>query len=193
MIGYKTPALMQAAEDWEPYALEMLASVLDGGASARFSRELVRGSRVAATAGAGYSAFTRLPGMFLLSGTPAKGRAIDELEQALLDQVERVRDDLVDERELERIRTQLIAAKVYEKDSVFYQAMQIGQLETVGLGWPLIDEYVDRLSEVTPEQIREVAGRYLVAENRTVATLVPQPLDGNRPRPATAGGGTRVH
>jgi zinc protease len=42
----------------------MLASVLDGGSSSRFSRELVRGQQVAASAGASYNAFTRCPGMF---------------------------------------------------------------------------------------------------------------------------------
>jgi zinc protease len=184
LIGYKVPALADAEQDWEPYALEMLASVLDGGASARFSRELVRETRVAASAGAGYNAFTRLPGLFRLSGTPADGRSIDELEAALLGQIERVQQDLVDPEELARIRTQLIAGKVYEKDSVFYQAMQLGQLETVGLGWALVDEYVERLSAVTPEQIRAVAAKYLVADARTVARLDPQPLDAQQPRTA---------
>jgi len=66
---------------------------------------------------------------------------------------------------------------VYEKDSVFYQAMQLGQLETVGLGWELMDEYVAHLSAVTPEQVRTVAAKYLVPEVRTVARLDPQPLD----------------
>jgi zinc protease len=179
IMGYKVPVLANAEQDWEPYALEMLASVLDGGASARFSRELVRGERIAASAGAGYNAFSRLPGLFRLSGTPAKAHNVEELEAALLEQIERVRTELVAEDELERIRTQLIAGKVYEKDSVFYQAMQLGQLETVGLGWELVDTYVDALSAVTPEQIRSVARKYLVPEVRTVARLDPQPLDGD--------------
>jgi zinc protease len=185
LIGYKVPALADAAADWEPYALEMLASVLDGGSSARFSRELVRGQRVAASAGADYSAFTRLPGLFTLAGVPASGHSIEELEQALLQQIERVRTELVAPEELKRIRTQLIAAKVYEQDSVFYQAMQLGQLETVGLGWPLVDEYVQHLSAVTPEQVRAVAAKYLVPEVRTVARLDPQPL-GQADTPKTA-------
>ena len=186
IMGYKVPVLATAEQDWEPYALEMLASVLDGGASARFSRELVRGERIAASAGAGYNAFSRLPGLFRLSGIPAQGHSVAELEAALHGQIERVQTELVAEDELERIRTQLIAGKVYEKDSVFYQAMQLGQLETVGLGWELVDEYVDRLSAVTPEQIRTVARKYLVPEVRTVARLDPQPLDGGDGAPRTA-------
>jgi zinc protease len=187
-MGYKATALGQDAQEWEPYALEMLASVLDGGSSARFSRELVRDSRVAASASAGYSAFTRLPGMFLVNGTPAKGRTVEELEQAFQAQIERVQNEPVEANELERIRTQLIAGKVYEQDSVYAQAMQIGRLETVGLGWPLVDEYVEHLSRVTPEQVQAVARKYLVRDNLTVALLEPQPMDGKQPRVGAAGG-----
>lgn len=189
ILGYKATALGhgQQQEEWEPYALEILASVLDGGSSARFSRELVRGSRVAATAGAGYSAFTRLPGMFLIDGTPAKGHTVEELEQAIREQIERVRSEPVETSELERIRTQLIAGKVYEQDSVYYQAMQLGRLETVGLGWPLVDQYIDHLSRVTPEQIQAVALKYLVPDKLTVAVLEPQPMDGRQQRSAAAG------
>ena len=188
LLGYKATALGQVEQDWEPYALEMLASVLDGGKSARFSRELVRGSRVAASAGASYSAFTRLPGMLLVDGVPAKGQSVEELEQAIQAQIDRIRDEPVEVSELDRIRTQLIAGKVYELDSVYYQALQIGRLETVGLGWPLLNEYVEHLSSVTPEQVQSVARKYLVPDNLTVARLEPLPLDGSQPRPKAAGG-----
>jgi len=180
LMGYKAPAVADAAEEWEPYALEMLASVLDGGGSARLARELVRGTQVAASAGASYSGFSRLPGLFMFDGVPAKGQDIPDLETALRAQVERVRTEPVDPEELERIRTQLIANKVYEKDSVFYQAMQLGQLEAVGLGWELADRYVEKLAAVTPEQIQAVARKYLIPDRLTVAVLDPQPLDGKQ-------------
>ncbi len=174
LLGYKTTAISHASEAWEPYALEMLASILDGGSSARLSRDLIRGSHLAASAGASYSAFTRLPGMLLLDGIPAQGHNIEELEQALLAQLQRLREEPVGEAELERIRNQLIAAKVYEKDSVYAQARQIGSLETIGLGWELMDQYVEHLSRITPEQIQAVANKYLVPENLTIAVLDPQ-------------------
>lgn len=191
LMGYKTTGLATAEADWEPYALEMLASVLDGGSSARLSRELVRGAQVAADTNASYSAFSRLPEMLLLDGTPAKGRTVEELEAALREQIERLRAEPVGEQELERIRTQLIAGKVYELDSVFYQAMQLGKLETVGLGWRLVDQYVEHLSRITPEQIQAVAQKYLIPDNLTVAVLEPQPMDGKAPRAAAAGGHAR--
>ncbi len=177
LIGWKTPSLTDAEQPWEPYALEMLVSVLDAGSSSRFSRELVREQRLAAAVSASYNAFNRLSGMLLIDGTPAKGVSVKALEQAILAQLERLKSELVTEQELARIRSQLIANKVYERDSVFYQAMLLGQLETVGLGWELLDQIVERLSAVTPEQIQAVAQRYLTTDNRTVALLEPQPLD----------------
>jgi zinc protease len=191
LMGYKTPAAndaaSQAGADWEPYALEVLSSVLDGGNSARLPRELVRGRQIAASANAAYDVFSRLPGLFMLDGVPAKGHDIPALEQALRAQIERLQREPVDAAELERIRTQLIANKVYEQDSVFRQAMRLGQLETVGLGWPLADQYVERLAAVTPEQVQAVAQKYLTPDRLTVAVLNPQPLDGKQPRKAPAG------
>ncbi|MFZ0790964.1 MAG: pitrilysin family protein [Chromatiaceae bacterium] len=181
LMGFKAPSVSKSQADWEPYALEVLASVLDGGTSARFARELVRGSQVASSAGASYSAFSRLPGLFLFDGVPAKGQDIPALEAAIRAQIDRVKTELVGSDELERIRTQLIANKVYEKDSVFSQAMQLGLLESVGLGWELADRYVDKLAAVTAEQVQEVAKKYLIDDGLTVAVLDPQPLDGKQP------------
>ena len=177
LMGFKTPVVGKLEEEWEPYALEMLAAVLDGGSSARISKELVRGKEIAVTAGADYGAFSRLPGMFTLDGIPNKGHDIAELEKALLDQVEKIKKEPVSELEMERVRNQLLASKVYERDSVFYQAMQIGVLETIGLDWRLAEDYVERMKKVTAEQVMTVAKRYLREDNLTVAELDPQPMD----------------
>ncbi|KOR29464.1 peptidase M16 [Achromatium sp. WMS1] len=178
VMGYKTPKLDPANQnDWEPYALEVLAYILDGGSSARFSRELIRGKQVAASVDAEYNAFSRLPGMLVLDGSPAKGHTIADLELALQTQIARIRTEPVDPAELQRVQQQIVAKKVFEKDSVFYQAMQIGILETVGLNWQIADQYVDRISAVTAEQVQAVAQKYLIDDNLTIAMLDPQPLD----------------
>ena len=70
----------------------------------------------------------------------------------------------------------MVASKVYERDSVFYQAMQIGVLETVGLGWQMLDDYVAKVNAVTPEQLQAVAEKYLVDDTLTVAVLEPLPI-----------------
>ena len=189
MLGYKTPIIGRAREPWEPYALHVLSSVLDGGNSARLSRELVRGSGIAASAGAEYGSYSRLPGMLLLDGTPRDGHTVADVEQALRKAVARLREELIAEDELKRVVTQAIASKVYKDDSIFYQAMEIGVLETIGLDWRLLEKEIGALKAVTPEQVRMVAQRYLVDENLTVATLEPLSMDQKAERPAVAVGG----
>jgi zinc protease len=193
LLGFKATAIGHGGEEWEPYAMEMLASILDGGSSARLSRDLIRGSHLAASAGASYSAFSRLPSMLLMDGVPAQGRKVEELEQAMLAQIQRLREEPVAETELERIRNQLIAAKVYEKDSVYAQARQIGTLETIGLGWELMDQYVEHLSRITPEQVQAVARKYLIPDNLTVAILDPLPIAATASVQALSEGPAHVH
>jgi len=193
MMGYKAPVVLTADKerDWEPYALEVLAGVLDEGSGARLASELVRGKAIAASAGAGYDAHDRLQSLFLLSGTPSNGRSVAELETALREQLQKLKDEPVEAAELDRVKAQLRAQKVYEQDSIFYQAMQIGVLETIGLSWREADDYHKRIQAVTPAQIMEVAKKYLVDDRLTVAELVPQPIDPDHP--PRSGGGDHAH
>ena len=176
IMGYHVPVLSGGREDWQAYALMVLAGILDGGDSARFSRELVRGQQIAASAGAGYQSIARGPGLFMLDGTPANGRSIEDLEQALVAQIEKIKNEPVGERELKRVKAQVAASDVFGRDSVFYQAMRIGRLETVGLDHRLLDTFVDRLQAVSAAQVQQVARKYLVQSNRTVAVLDPLPM-----------------
>jgi zinc protease len=190
IMGYKVPVLKTATEDWEPYALEVLANVLDGGDSARLTRELVRGSQIATSAGAGYDLYDRQQGLFLLDGTPADAHSVEDVRQALFEQIQRLKDTLVESKELERIKSSVVASDVYEQDSSFYQGMKVGQLEAVGLDWKLADVYVERINAVTAEQVQMVAKKYLVEEGLTIAELDPLPIEADsKPRVAANGGG----
>jgi zinc protease len=66
---------------------------------------------------------------------------------------------------------------VYEKDSNFYQAMQLGMLETVGVGWQKEAEYVDKVKAVTAAQIQAAANKYLIEDHLTVVYMEPQEID----------------
>ena len=186
LMGYKVPSYKTAKESWEPYALDVLAYILSGGSSSRFSKSLVRKQQIAVSADTGYSLFSRLDELFLIDGTPSAGHSVKELEKAINVEIEKIKTQPVSKEELERIKAQVVAEKVYEKDSVFYQAMQIGTLETVGLDWKLNDEYTKRIREVTAEQIQKVAKKYLIKDSLTVAVLEPQPLVAKKRRIAPA-------
>jgi len=183
MMGYKTPVLKTAKPEWEAYALEVLAGILDGGNSARLPARLIRGQEIAVEAGAGYSLTSRLPELFMLEATPAEGHNVFDMEYALQAEILQLKSDLVSSEELQRIKAQVLAKDVYQKDSNFYQAMELGMLETVGIGWQKADEYVGKINQVTAEQVREVARKYLIDDYLTIAYLDPQPIT-QSPKPA---------
>jgi zinc protease len=94
----------------------------------------------------------------------------------------------VTQEELDRVKAQAIAAQVYQRDSMFFQAQQIGWLETVGLSYRDLDLFIEKLQQVTADQVREVARKYLVDDRLTVAYLDPQPLEKGARRAAPPAG-----
>lgn len=179
-MGYHVPALQDADKDWEPYALQILSGVLDGNASARLNQQLVRERQLAVEASAGYNMIRRgREAVFELDGTPSEGKSVNELEAALLEQVEQIKNSGITPEELQRVKAQVIASDVYQRDSVFAQAMTIGTLETAGFSWRILPGYPAKLSAVTAEQVQAVAKKYLTPDNLTIATLDPQPIDPN--------------
>jgi len=189
LMAYQVPVLRDVDNDWEPYALSVLGGVLDGSPAARLPRELVKNSRIANSAGSSYDITNRGPGLFFLDGVPAEGRSAAEVETALRDQIRRLVEEGISEDELRRVKAQVIAAQVFAQDSVFYQAIRIGALDTVGLPHDSADRQVKKLQEVSVAQVREVARKYLVDDNLTVAVLDPQRLaTGARPRPKAGNG-----
>ena len=173
MLGYKVPSLATAEHEWEPYALSVLAGVLDGGRSARLSKHLVREKELVASAGSGYNIYARYPTLFLFDATPAAAHSVAEVEQALYAEINNLQESLVEEKELARVKAQVIASEVYQQDSVQRQATVIGSLETVGVGWQVMNEYSTRINAVTAQQVQQVARKYLIDQGLTVAILEP--------------------
>ncbi len=180
LMGYHVPALANPDTDWEPYALEVLAGVLSGNPAARLNQRLVRDSKLAIDASAGYDLMSRgRQSIFALDATPSEGKTVAELEAALIQQIEMIKESGVTAEELDRVKAGVIAADVYKRDSMFYQAMQIGNVETIGFPWKILEDYPNKLRAVTAEQVQAVARKYLLKDNLTVATLDPQPIDPN--------------
>ncbi len=180
LMGYHVPAVVNPDTDWEPYALEVLAGVLSGNPAARLNQKLVRETQLAIDASAGYDLLSRgRLSIFELDATPSEGKTVAELETALLQQIEKIKESGVTVEELDRVKAGVIAADVYQRDSMFYQAMQIGTVETIGFSWKILQDYPGKLRAVTPEQVQAVAKKYLLQDNLTIATLDPQPLDPN--------------
>ena len=178
VMAYHAPELRDPEKDWKPYALEVLAGILDGNESARLNKSLVREQQLASEVGAGYDATSRGPTMFTLEGTPSTGKSVADLEAGLRAQIALLVKDGVSEAELKRVKAQVTAGEVYKLDSVFYQAMQIGQMESIGLGHKAIPVMLKKLQEVTAQQVQDVAREFFQDDNLSVAVLDPQPISG---------------
>ncbi len=177
LLAYHVPTLKTAENESEAYALEVLAGVLDGGNSARLSSSLIRGKQVAVAASAGYNLTSRLDDLFELEGTPTEGKTVWDVEAALKDEIAKLQTKLIEPAELQRIKAQVLASEVFQRDSNFYQSMQLGMLETVGLGWQKVSDYAPKLNQVTAEQVRNVARKYLIDDHLNIAYLEPQKMD----------------
>lgn len=183
VMAYHTPTIKDPDQDWQPYALDVLAGVLDGNESARLNKHLVREQQIASSAGAGYDSTARGPSLFTVEATPSAGKTVADVEAALRQEIELLVKEGVSEDELKRVKAQVMAGEVYKRDSLFYQAMQIGQMESIGLGHRAVPLMLEKLQKVTAEQVQQVAREFLLDDNLTVAVLDPQPLDGKPKHP----------
>lgn len=194
-LAYRVPRLASvdqlSADDRDALALVVLSAVLSGYDGARLERALAQGpQRVADSADSGASVLGRGPAQFLLTGVPAKGKTAQQVEDALRAEVARIAREGVSVAELERVKTQWVASKVYGRDSLHSQASELGSNWVQGLPLDAEDRMLVHLRAVTPEQVQSVAQRYFGDDQLTVATLLPQPPDPNARRtpPAAASG-----
>ena len=175
VMGYKVPSLKtDLSNRKDAFALDVLGALLDGGNSARISRNILRGKELAVEAGASYDAFSRLDELFVLAGTPSKGVTPEQLKQALIDELEDLKKNPVPQQELDRVKAQVIASKVFDQDSSFNMGMQIGMLDSMGYDWRLLDDYVEEIRAITPEDVQRVARKYFLPQQLTTAVLWPE-------------------
>ncbi|HDK41592.1 MAG TPA: insulinase family protein, partial [Nitrospirae bacterium] len=168
LSAYKAPNVLQK----DSYALDVLAGVLSGGKSARIYRSLIDEKQIALSAGAGYSNFLKYPFLFYLYGTAMPGRSIDEVEKALYEEVEKIKEHAPTEREVQKAKNQIETDFIMGQDSIFFQAEMIGMFEMIG-DWRLKDKYLEGVREVTPGDVRDAARKYLIEDKRTVGILIP--------------------
>lgn len=181
MLGFSVPSLNTATHPEDVYALELIAGILDGGDSTRMAKNLLRKQQVAAEVSVYYNPISRFDTQFVFFGVPAHGKTTDKLDVAIWAEIDKLKKQPVSKAELKRIKTILLADKVFEKDSIFGQAMEIGWLETVGLGWQASDKWETEIEKITPETIQQVAKRYFTSDRLTYAELIPtQKKGGNQ-------------
>lgn len=179
LMSYKVPSLGSVSSSDEVdradvYALDVLAEVLDGDNSARFARHLIRGKSLATYASIGYSPASLLDTLFSISAVPAEGITLDQLEVAITSELLEIIQSPPTQVEMQRVKSQVIASRVYAMDSMESQATIIGQLESVGLDWRLKDEYIENITKVTANDLVAVVKKYIRQDALATTQLLPE-------------------
>jgi zinc protease len=176
MYGFNVPSLATTKDPREVNALRLIAALLDGGYSARISARLERGEELVSGASSSYDAYSRGDSLFMITATPnvQKKKTLADVEAGIWRLLDELKKTPPTAAELERVQAQVIAGLVYERDSITSQASAIGELETVGLSWKLMDEELESIKNVTPADIQKAARTYFTRERLSVAHVLPE-------------------
>jgi zinc protease len=145
--------------------------------SARLYRALVEPGIASSVSGAMLP--TEQPFLYILSATATEGTSLGAVEEALIEELGRVRRDGITAAELERAKTQLHARFVFDGDSISNIAHQIGYFETVASA-DVFDGLTAHVAEVTIESVARAAGTLLAPSNRTIGWFDPLPVGRSR-------------
>ncbi len=165
---YHTPTLQHP----DNFALDVLTVVLAGGRSSRLYHDLVYEKRLARNIDADYNSVSIDPSGLSISAQLMPGKDVAQLERELDGLLEKVKTELITARELEKAKNQIEAGFIFAQDSIFGQAMKIGYYEIAG-GWRQMNSYIDGIRNVSREDVRRVATRFLDRDRRTVGILIP--------------------
>jgi predicted Zn-dependent peptidase len=165
-MAYHAPRI--AHED--SYALQLLGVVLSEGKTSRFYQRLVEREQSVTFANADYGE-SKDPSLFHIRAEARTGHAAEEVEASIHDELDHVSRNGVTHAEVERAKHQIEAHFILSRERTLDQAILLGQIETLG-GLAYIDNYLQKIGEVTSEDISRVCAHYLSADNRTVGWLV---------------------
>jgi predicted Zn-dependent peptidase len=179
--GYHKPDI----RDPDDPVFAVIQDLMTTGRTSRLYRSLVRDKRIAAAAG-GFNGYpgAKYPNLFVFYAVPTPGHTTDEVRQAIATEIERLKQGDVSDEELKMVRTRAKAALLRKLDSNLGLAIQLATTQARLGDWRELFRRVDRIGQVTREDIQRVSRRTFRRENRTVGRLETL-------RPAAAGGALR--
>jgi zinc protease len=171
MLGYA--AAPYKSDD--NYALSLLGTILGGGRSSRLGRKLVYGPKPLCVDASASNWSLEDAGLFFVNATVMAGRDTDEVEKALVEAVREAGEKGVTPEELEKAKTQARLALVRERETATSIAGQLGEEALLGGDPNRVNTELEKINAVKIEDVKAVAGKYLVAAHLTALRVVPDP------------------
>lgn len=167
--AYHMPA--QGTPDY--YALNVLTNLLSNGQSSRLNKALVDDQQKALFVGA-IPLSAEDPGLFITLGVAAAGVEVNDLELSMDEELEKVKTNLITEREFQKIQNQIESDFISGNSRVAGIAESLANYHVYFGDANLINTEIDRFKKVTREDIKRVANKYLTKENRVVLHYLPK-------------------
>ncbi len=169
LMGYHTVA----QDHPDAKALQLLGSIISSGRTSRLYKRMVEEEQLAL----GVQAFNGFPGtkhesMFLTFAVPNQGLGVDTLETVIHEEIQKVKNGDLTQEELDRARTNARASLVRSLDSNSGLAQSLASTEAQQGDWRKVFTDLDKLNEVTLDDLQRVAKTYFTQDNLTVGAIV---------------------
>jgi zinc protease len=161
------------ASEGEAEALDLLAEILGGGIRSRLYQQLVVKDGLAASAGAYYRGQALDDGSFTVYGSPRGETKLEQIEQAVDAEIEKIAKDGVTEDELERAKNRFLRGLIFARDSQAGMARIYGSTLTTGGEIEDIDAWPERVEAVTADRVKAAAARHLDRKRSVTGYLLP--------------------
>lgn len=161
----------QGSDDY--YAMQMLTTLLSGGQSSRFQKEIVDNQELAAFVGS-FPFALEDGGLFVSLGLVNVGKTPEELEEAMMAEIERVKSEDISDREFQKLQNQVENNFVSSNSTVRGIAESLADYHVYYGDADLINSEIDRYMAVTKEDIKRVAKKYLTPDNRVTLYYLPK-------------------
>jgi zinc protease len=173
-ISYLAPSY-RAGDSQYADALQVLDEILGSGSTSRLYRTLVVEQALADSAGSSYSADSLDLSSFTLFGSPRPDVPIEQIEEALRQELARLIEEGVSEEEVDIAKRRMIAQSVYARDSLNTGPRVFGRALTTGQTVADVEDWPDRIEAVTVEQVNAAARAVFDERSSATGILLPEP------------------
>ncbi len=155
----------------DDYVFDVIDMLLADGRTSRLHKKLVVEKQLATEAGSFNAPGTRYPNLFVLYATPRDPHTVKEVEEAVLEELERLKKEPVTGQELKQILNKLEYEESRQMISNGGLARNLTEYEATTGSWRYLIEHRRNVAKVTPDDVLRVANKYRVPTNRTVGVI----------------------